>query len=252
MALEGASCPRVLGIDEHFFSRRHGYATTFCDLAKHRVYDVVLGRSELALEAYLKKLPGKEQVRVVCMDLSSTYRALVRKHFPQAMIVADRFHVIRLIHQQFLALWRQIDPAGAKHRGLLSLLRRHAKHLSLEQTQTLARYLAGQPALAALYEFRERLCQLLLKRAQTAKACLALARQFLGHIDALRTCGFANLEALADTLYCWRNEIGRMWRFTRSNGITEGFHSRMEVLQRQAYGFCNFKNYRLRVVVMCS
>ena len=35
-------CPRFLGIDEHFFTRRHGFATTFCDLKKHKVYDVVL------------------------------------------------------------------------------------------------------------------------------------------------------------------------------------------------------------------
>lgn len=79
---EGAGCPRVLGIDEHFFTRKQGYATTLCDLAKHKVYDVVLGRSEAALESYLKQLQGKEHVRVVCMDLSSTYRALARKHFP--------------------------------------------------------------------------------------------------------------------------------------------------------------------------
>ena len=32
-----------------------------------------------------------------------------------------------------------------------------------------------------------------------------------------------------------------MWRFTRNNGITEGFHTKMEVLQRQAYGFRNSK-----------
>jgi transposase len=46
--LNDAGCPRILGIDELFFSRRHGYANTFCDLAKHKVYDVVLGRSEAA------------------------------------------------------------------------------------------------------------------------------------------------------------------------------------------------------------
>jgi putative transposase len=38
---------------------------------------------------------------------------------------------------------------------------------------------------------------------------------------------------------------------TRNNGITEGFHTKMEVFQRQAYGFRNFQNYRLRVRVMC-
>jgi len=41
-------------------SRRHGYATTFCDLQGHKVFDVVLGRSEAALESYLERLPGKE------------------------------------------------------------------------------------------------------------------------------------------------------------------------------------------------
>jgi hypothetical protein len=38
------------------------------------------------------------------MDLASAYRALVRKYFPQARIVADRFHVIRLINHHFPGL----------------------------------------------------------------------------------------------------------------------------------------------------
>ena len=46
---------------------------------------------------------------MVCVDLSSTYRALVTKHFRNALIVTDRFHVIRLIAQQFLTAWRHID-----------------------------------------------------------------------------------------------------------------------------------------------
>ena len=36
--LSGRSCPRILGIDEHFFSRRRAYATTFVDLANHKVF----------------------------------------------------------------------------------------------------------------------------------------------------------------------------------------------------------------------
>jgi transposase len=56
------------------------------------------------------------------MDLASAYRALVRKHFPNAHIVADRFHVIRLVNHHFLGCWREIDPGGA-HRGRLSRMR---------------------------------------------------------------------------------------------------------------------------------
>jgi transposase len=218
---------------------------------KHKVYDVVLGRSEVSLASYLHKLKGKEKVRVVCMDLSLSYRALVAKHFPNALIVTDRFHVIRLLFQQFQAVWRRIDPVGSNNRGLISLLRRHAANLNPEQSRKLATYFEKHLALAVLYEFRERLCRLLLLRRQTAKACRHLAPVLLNLLDQLRDSGFAELQSLGQTLHSWREEVARMWRFTRNNGITEGFHTKMEVLQRQAYGFRNFKNYRLRVVVMC-
>ncbi len=83
-------CPQFPGIDEHFFTRRHGYATTFLRSENHKVYDVVLGRSEASLESYLARLEGKHLVQMVCMDLAVSYRASVKKHFPQARIVADR------------------------------------------------------------------------------------------------------------------------------------------------------------------
>ena len=57
---------------------------------------------------------------------------------------------------------------------------------------------------------------------------------------------------LGATIDGWKNEIGRMWRFTRNNGITEGFHNKMEMISRQAFGFRNFENYRLRVKVLCG
>jgi transposase len=248
----GASCPQVLGTDEHFFSRRHGYATTFCDLRKHKIFDVVLGRSEASLESYLERLPHKENVRVICMDLASVYRALVRKHFPQARIVADRFHVIRLINHHFLACWRHIDPIGCQHRGLLSLMRRHRHNLKPEQHAKLAAYLERFPAMREIYRFKQRLCYLLLKKHRTRKQCRPLASRFLKAIYQLRQAGFAPLVQLGETLHSWAAEIATMWRFTRNNGITEGFHTKMEVLQRQAYGFRNFNSYRLRVRIMCS
>jgi hypothetical protein len=64
--------------------------------------------------------------------------------------------------------------------------------------------------------------------------------------------GLAQLAQLGHTLSSWQQEIIAMWRFTRNNAITEGFHTKMEVLQRQAYGFRNFQNYRMRVKVLCS
>ncbi len=245
-------CPPVLGIDEHFFTRRKGFATTLCDLRKHKIYDVVLGRSELSLDAYWQRLQGKEQVRVVCMDLSATYRAIVRKHFPNARIVADRFHVIRLINQHFLTCWRDLDREASKNRGLASLMRRHQQNLKPEQQPRLAEYLRQHPALEAIYQHKQQLCELLKKKNQTRKQAAQLAPQFLQAVHELQTAILPPLVTLGNTLSQWAEEIGRMWRFTRNNGITEGFHNKMETMTRQAYGFRNFENYRLRVKLSCG
>jgi transposase len=245
-------CPQILGIDEHFFTRRKGFATTLCDLKNHKVYDLVLGRSELSLEPYLQALEGKDAVRVACIDLSATYRAVVRKHFPKALIVADRFHVIRLVNHHFLSCWREIDPVGSKNRGLLSLLRRHRRNLTPQQWIKLTAYFVNFPVLEPIYGFKQKLCDLLLHKHRNQKQCRVLLPRFLRAVQDLREAKLSPLVQLGETLHAWSKEIVAMWRFTRNNGITEGFHTKMEMISRQAFGFRNFENYRLRVKVLCG
>ncbi len=73
--------------------------------------------------------------------------------------------------------------------------------------------------------------------------------QFLALIEQFEQ---SPARALAATLKSWLEPIVRMWRFTKSNGITEGFHTKMEMLSRRAYGFRNFENYRMRVLAQCG
>lgn len=247
-----ASCPKVMGIDEHFFTKKQGYATTICDLQKHRVFDVTLGRSEQALNPYLSKLTGKDNVRVILMDLSETYRSIAKKHFPQALIVADRFHVIRLVNYHFLNTWKTLDPRGRKSKGLTSLMRRHQHNLKPEQIPKLKKYFDGIAGLEAIYDFKQKLCALLLRKMRTKRQCKPLVYELLSMIEQLKNSGFESLKILGQTLENWAQEIARMWRFTKTNSITEGLHNKMEMLSRRAFGFRNFENYRLRVRVHCG
>lgn len=249
---ENSPAPRVLGIDEHFFTKKDGYATTFCDAGKRKVYDVVLGRSEAALGPYFQTLPERRKVRVVIMDLSETYRNLARKYLGQAKIVADRFHVIRLTNHHFMKVWQLIDPEGRKNRGLLSLMRRHEEKLGPEQRLRIFAYFSRFPALRVIWEFKQGLCRLLLTKHRTRKECKRLIPLFLRHVNALKESPFGPFQVLGETLDSWSEEIVRMWRFSKSNGITEGFHNKMEMISRRAFGFRNFENYRLRVRVLCG
>jgi len=245
-------CPTVLGIDEHFFTKKTGYATTFCDLKKHRIFEVAKGRSDKALHSALMRMKGRDQVQVVCIDLSSSYRALVRKYFPNALIVSDRFHVVATALRHFLETWKQLDPTGRKNRGLLSLMRRDGAKLLPEQRNRLELYFENNPAIRIIYAAKEELCALLNNKHRTKKDCRPLAARLLYWIDQLLDSPFEAFRTLGKTLSAWRDEIARMWRFTKNNGITEGFHTKMELIQRRAYGFRNFDNYRLRVIVLCG
>lgn len=250
--LEGRQCPIVMGIDEHFFSRKGGFATTLVDLRNHKVFDVVLGRSELSLRAYLMRLEGRDRVQVVVMDLSETYRGIIQKYFPNAMIVTDRFHVVRLLNQHFLKVWGILDPEGKKSRGLLSLMRRHECNLKPDQVPKLQSYFDQIPGLEALYRFKQDLMQLLLKKNQKRSEAKNLIPQLLWHLQELLESPWNPLQTFGKTLKSWIEPIVRMWRFSKNNGITEGFHTKMEMISRRAYGFRNFKNYRLRVIALCG
>lgn len=245
-------CPIVLGIDEHFFSKKEGYATTFCDLKKHKIFDIAKGRSAKDLANYLDQLPGKERVKVVCMDLSSTYRHIVQHYFPNAKIVADRFHVIRLLLHQCMQTYQEIDPKIKNHRGLLAALRTNPDNLTPKRLKRRDDYLKQQPVIHSIYLFKRELHQLLMKKTLTAKRCKKMIPLFLKMLKQLKESKFKKLVTLGKTLYQWREEVVRMWRFSKSNGITEGFHRKMKLIQRRAYGFKNFENYRLRVRVLCS
>lgn len=247
--LSGRQCPSILGIDEHFFSRKDGFATTLVDLGNHKVFDVVLGRSQSSLHQYLSSLPGRERVMIVVMDLSETYRSIVQQYFPNAKIVADRFHVIRLVNHHFLQLWKQHDPSGRKNRGLLSLMRRHTWNLTPEQKINLNQYLDQFPILKSLYQAKQRLNSMLLLKTLTAKKAKRILPMLLRLLDQFTQ---SPAKALANTLLSWLEPIVRMWRFSKSNGITEGFHNKMEMISRRAFGFRNFNNYRMRVLTLCG
>ena len=158
-------CPRIMGIDEHYFSKNHRiYATTLCDVGKGRVFDVVKGKSTQDLEHYLEALPGKDRVRVVCMDLSSSYRSLVRRYFPHAKIVSDRFHVVRVVHHHLIQTAIQLDPSLKEQRGIIRLLRKHRRNLTETQQVRLSAYFKDKPQIYSVYTHKEQWMQLLLQK----------------------------------------------------------------------------------------
>lgn len=243
--------PMVIGIDEHKIRKRR-FATTIVDLKNHRVYDVIVGKSEVKIGSRIRSYPDRMKVKVVCMDLSSPYRSLVQRCFPNAKIVADRFHVIKLVLSTFMEFCREMQPMIRWKRHIIGSLRTHNANLTSKQRAILKDFLAANPIIESAYDFKEKLCKLLNNKKKTKTQCIPLIRELKECMDLMRTEATHHFQALADTLSKWFEPIIRMWRFSKNNGITEGFHRKIKGIQRRGYGYRNFQNYRLRVLVECS
>lgn len=171
-------CPIVMGIDEHSIHRRstkgHKFAVTLTDLRNNRVYEVFEGKDCKTLEPQLRRLKGRGRVKVVCMDLSGSFRSMVTRLFPHAKIVADRFHVIKLVIETFLEFCRNVDPGIRWKRGLTRCLRKNRGNLTGRQESALQSWLAANPLVETAYNFKEELCNLLRKKGRNRASCVPL------------------------------------------------------------------------------
>lgn len=123
---------------------------------------------------YLNDLPNRDRVKVICIDLSSNYRKIIKKYFTNAKIVADRFHVIRLVNHLYMQACHTIDPTIKYQRGISAALKTKPENLTLKRLHKRDEYLATQPAIKHIYHFKQRLHRLLMKKHCTAKNCKRL------------------------------------------------------------------------------
>lgn len=85
----------VIGVDDFAYKKRNTYGTIIVNEKTHEPITLLDGRDGETLREWLK---NNKQVKVVTRDRASAYARVITEELPDAMQVADRFH----LHQNLL------------------------------------------------------------------------------------------------------------------------------------------------------
>lgn len=240
--------PSTIGIDEHFFTRRRGraeFATVFTDFNNKRIRELAFGKVKAELIAQIQNIEGRENVKNVVIDMSDSYRSFVKEHFPNAKLIADKFHVLRLLTPALNK--RRVAITGDKRSLPLRrlLLRRRHKMLYYER-DALDRWLLDHSELREIYLAKEAMFSFYrIKGHNRAAKVLTKITDTLAHSK------IKELKKLRRTLISWRQEILAYFQTRLTNARTEGFNNVAKLVQKRAYGYKSFENYRLRLLNAC-
>lgn len=243
--------PTTIGIDEHSFIRNKKYGhrefvTMVVDYNNKRLKEVLPTRTIGELQQQLSYIQGRENVKNVCMDLSTSYRSFAKDFFPNAKIIADKFHVVRLPLPALQKYLKAVKTETKEHKLRRKLLLKNSFNLDRETRAMIYEWLKTHPEIREIYLAKETINK--AYRCENA----GHARKILTKLtDALAMTKVPELKSLRKTLLSWLNEILNYFESRLTNARTEGFNNVAKQVQKRAYGFKNFNNYRLKLLYAC-
>ena len=229
----------LLGVDG-FCVRRPGVMWTgLWDLESRAPVAVMKGERRVDIQRLLERHADRKTVKAVAMDLAEANRQAVQMVLPEAKIVADKFHVVALVHRAL-----QEVRGGRRLPGNTAwLMHRNVEHLSQADADRLAAELGENPALKTAWLLKEGLRG--VYRCGTKEKAEPELEAWIGEA---RRSSLTPFQRAAKTLKKWSTEILNYWDYPITNAMVEGKHNRVKVLKRRAYGYRNDQTFSLRIL----
>lgn len=246
-----AELPSCIAIDE--FKGNAGGEKFQCNLSdpvKHKIIDILPNRDSEDLYKHFLEYPYEKRAKVkkVVMDLSTLFRSVAKKIFPEAKIIADKFHVIRVVTNSLENVRKRIQKEFHEvkrkwfKRSHYLLLKKH-ESLTEEDIIELNRMLNSSRELEQAWVLKELFYEIFRKETRPE------AKKELGNwLSLADELSIPEFQHCITTFTNWRTEIANIVGETISNGFIEGSNNKIKVLKRISFGVQNFERFRNRIL----
>jgi transposase len=245
---------QMIAIDEISIRKGHRYLTVVLDMISGVIIFVGNGKGADALDPLWDKAKrAKAKIEAVAMDMSPAYIGAVSTHLPEATIVFDHFHVIKLFNDKLSELRRDLyrEAENLLHKKVLKgtrwLLLKNPENLdtSKGEKKRLADALQLNQPLSCAYYLKEDLRQIWLQPNKD-KARFVL----FDWIKRAETSGIKMLMKFAKTLAAFQSGILSYYDYRISSAPLEGTNNKIKTMKRMAYGFRDIEFFKLKIMAI--
>lgn len=196
-------------------------------------------------------------VKTVTLDLNASYLTFIRRIFPNAEIIVDRFHIIQLVSRALdnarSKVLKTLDCHSRQYKSLKSLWRLYHKNEN-DLDATIPKYYQGLRE----YMTQQNMVDLGLDCDETFKNVYEAYQSITDAVyqkdtstleDFLNTYQKTNTEMdiAITTLRKYKKYMLNSTRYNYSNGPIEGLNRKIKALKRNCYGFRNQLNFFTRI-----
>lgn len=226
--------PVWMGIDEIYLIKPRGVIT---NVQNNTVVDVLTNRNQETVIKFLMDLSDKEKIQYVAMDLWRPYKNAVNVVLPQATVVIDKFHVVKMANEALEKVRKAMraELTLKQKRGLMHdrfvLLKREAT-LSGDEQFKLSGWILSYPMLGEAYRLKESFFG--IYEAKTTHDAHAAYEQWQKSIPPELTTHFSDLTRAFQN---WMPEILNYFKHPINNAYTECLNSLIRVIDRLGRGY---------------
>jgi transposase len=229
---------RRIGIDEKSSRRGHKYVTIVVDLDTRKVIFATQGRQSSVLTEFCSALEAgggsRESITQVTMDMSAAFRAGVERELPNAQIVFDKFHVVKLANDAVDEVRRQEQKEVRELKGSRYVWLHNPDSLSHRQQAQMAELLHTPLKTARAYSLRLQLQEFYENVPSEEALKLWYSRAIRSKIDPIKTVARTIKRHWHGVL------LGATTRVT--NAVLEGVNSVVQAAKSRARGYRRVQN----------